>query len=151
MPTQIKDSSPIPQEPLDILIVEDSSLDAELIVRELQRYGLQVRWQRVQDARGLQAALHQQRWDLVLSDYSMPQFDGMKALEIVQKSGVDLPFILVSGSMGEEIAVEAMRRGATDYLLKDRLARLGPAVVRALEEQELRRAQEKAQKELLAA
>ncbi len=88
--------------------------------------------------------------DLVLSDYAMPEFDGMSALELLKKNGLEIPFIIVSGSIGEDIAVEAMRQGAADYLLKDRLARLGPAVHQALEKTRLRKERHQAQVDLRA-
>jgi PAS domain S-box-containing protein len=97
-------------------------------------------WQRVDTEEGFLGALHA-GLDLVLSDYSMPQFTGLRALELIKARHPELPFIIVSGTIGEEMAVEAMRLGATDYLLKDRLARLGPAVNRALELGRLRREQ----------
>jgi PAS domain S-box-containing protein len=131
---------PLAQKHLRVLIVEDLPTDAELLVRELQRFGYQVSHQRVDSARALQEALKQPGWDVVLSDYAMPHFTGLKALELVKASGLDLPFILVSGTVGEDVAVEAMRAGAQDYLGKDRLARLAPAVTRELREAEVRRA-----------
>ena len=125
---------------LQVLIVEDSPTDAELLVRELQRFGYLVTYKRVETARTLREALDQPGWDIVLSDYAMPHFTGLKALELVKTSGLDLPFLLVSGTVGEDVAVEAMRAGAQDYLGKDRLARLAPAVARELREAEVRRA-----------
>ena len=133
---------------LRALIAEDSEIDAELMVRELKRYGFAVDWQRVDSAVTLQEALSARRWDVVLSDYAMPGFSGAAALEIARASGLDLPFIIISGTIGEDTAVAAMRAGAHDYLLKDRLARLGPAVERTLDEAEQRRARRQAEKAL---
>jgi PAS domain S-box-containing protein len=132
--------TPTAKKYLQVLIVEDLQTDAELLVRELQRFGYQVTYQRVDNARALREALAQPGWDIVLSDYAMPHFTGLKALEVVKASGLDLPFILVSGTVGEAVAVEAMRAGAQDYLGKDRLARLAPAVARELRDAEVRRA-----------
>jgi signal transduction histidine kinase len=123
--------------PLNILIVEDSPDDAELLLSELRRAGFDPRWKRVQTEPDLLAEL-QHRPDIVISDFSMPQFSGLRASVLVQESGLGIPFILVSGTVGEEVAVEAMKHGATDYLLKDRISRLGNAVERALEQHRLR-------------
>jgi PAS domain S-box-containing protein len=125
---------------LRALLVDDSEFDTELLVRELQDSGYTVAHQRVDTAQALQAALAQSPWDLVISDYKMPRFGGLQALELVKASGLDLPFILVSGAVGEELAVAAMRAGADDYLVKGRLARLGPAVDRELRDAADRRA-----------
>ncbi|MBI4492016.1 MAG: EAL domain-containing protein, partial [Chloroflexi bacterium] len=123
--------------PLRVLILEDRPDDAELMVSELKRAGLEPRWQRVEDESEyvdhLDAGL-----DLILADYTLPQFDAPRALQLLQARGLDVPFIVVSGTIGEELAVECLRRGAADYLLKDRLARLGPAVAHALEQRQLR-------------
>ena len=124
--------------PIKILIAEDSTSDAELLLRVLNRAGYDPEWQRVDTEEDFLAGLHA-GLDLVLSDYSMPQFTGLQALEIVKARCPEIPFIIISGTIGEETAVEAMRLGATDYLLKDRLGRLGPAIDRALEESRLRR------------
>lgn len=139
-----------PYKRLDVLIVEDSEIDAELMARELQRFGYAPSWRRVDRAMDLEHALRSQSWDVVLSDYAMPHFSGLEALEIVKSAGLDLPFVLVSGTIGEETAVKAMRAGANDYLLKDRMARLGPAVERELREAEGRRARKRAEDALRA-
>ncbi len=128
--------------PLKILIVEDSPDDAELMVRELRRAGFEPAWRRVETEADFLAELKNAP-DIILSDYSMPQFNGLRAAELLQESGLNIPFILISGTVGEDIAVEAMKRGATDYLLKDRIARLGSAVQRALEQKRLRDQQQK--------
>lgn len=122
------------------LLVEDSEIDAELLLRELHKAGFQVTSRRVQTAADLKAALAEATWDIVLSDYKMPEFNGMEALAIVKAAGLDLPFILISGAIGEEIAVEAMRGGANDYFVKRSLARIGPAITRELREAAGRRA-----------
>jgi PAS domain S-box-containing protein len=120
-------------------------LDAALVVRELERSGYTTAWEQAEDAAELKAALARGGWDLVLSDYSLPRFSGLEALEIVKASGLDLPFLLISGAIGEDVAVGAMVAGAHDYLLKDHLARLGAAVARELREAEERRARRRAE------
>ncbi|MEO5959897.1 MAG: response regulator [Opitutaceae bacterium] len=123
--------------PLRVLIAEDNPADAELLVRELRRAGFEPEWHRVETESDYLARIND-AFDLVLSDYDMPQFSGPRALELLQQSGREIPLIIVSGTIGEDMAVAAMKQGASDYLLKDRLARLGPAVLRALEQQRLR-------------
>lgn len=132
-------------EPLRVLIVEDSELDAALMLRELERFGFSVAGQRVDTAAGLTAALDSGSWEIVLADFSLPCFSGMEALELVQARALALPFILVSGTIDEATAVAATRTGVSDYLLKDRLARLGPAVELALREADERRARQQAE------
>ncbi len=119
--------------PLNILIVEDSKDDADLLIFELRKAGIDFKSKRVENEADFLAEL-KNKPDLVLSDYTLPQFSGLRAAELVRKSELEIPFILISGTVGEEAAVEAMKRGATDYLLKDRLIRLGHAVERALRE-----------------
>ena len=129
--------------PLRVLILEDQSSDAELSVLELQRAGFDPEWQRVETESDYLAALNP-ALDLILADYSLPQFDGLRAMQLLEERGFDIPFILVSGTIGEEVAVEAMKRGAADYLLKDRLTRLGQAVTHALEQKRLREEKQRA-------
>ena len=117
-----------------LLIVEDSALDAELEIAALAEGGLETRWGRVETAPELLAWLTAERPDLIIADYNMPRFDGLTALRLVRERDADLPFILVSGTLGEERAVEALKSGATDYVLKGNLARLAPVVQRALRE-----------------
>jgi PAS domain S-box-containing protein len=133
---------------LNLLIVEDSVSDAELVVHQFKRAGFDLRWERVETAASLTSALTQQDWDVVLCDYRMPGFSGAEALAIVRGSGLDLPFIFVSGAMGEDVAVEAMRAGAQDYILKNNLARLVPAVERELREADSRRQRRRAEEDL---
>ena len=130
--------------PLHLLVVEDSADDAELIVREVRQAGFDPKWHRVETEADFLAALQEQP-DIVLSDYSMPRFNGVRAVTIMREHGLNIPFILISGTVGEEIAVEAMKQGATDYLLKDRIARLGNSIRRALEEKQLRQQREQAE------
>lgn len=124
--------------PLHVLIVEDRPEDAELVVRTLRRAGFEPDWRRVDTEADYRAHLGG-GLDLVLSDYEMPQFSGLRALELLKESALEVPLIIVSGTIGEETAVAAMKQGAADYLLKDRLARLGTAVEQALEQSGLRR------------
>jgi two-component system, cell cycle sensor histidine kinase and response regulator CckA len=125
--------------PLRVLIVEDSVDDTFFIVRELQRGGYNVDFERVETPAGMQTALKSRTWDLVISDFSMPMFGGAAALGLYQQSGQDVPFILVSGTMGEEIAVEMLKAGAHHYVMKDNLSKLVPAVGRELIASEQRR------------
>lgn len=123
---------------LHLLIVEDNEADVALVLRELRRTGMTPEWQRVDNEGDYLNLLHEDL-DLVISDFDLPQFNGMQALELLKRRHREIPFILVSGTIGEDVAVEAMRRGATDYLLKDRLARLGPAALQAVADGRLRR------------
>ncbi|HJW82300.1 MAG TPA: EAL domain-containing protein [Acidiferrobacterales bacterium] len=124
--------------PLRILIVEDSETDAELLLRELRRGGYAPEFERVQTPEGLDDALDRQAWDLIVSDYAMPRFNGLQALKLTQEKGLDMPFIIVSGSIGEDVAVAAMKAGAHDYLMKGNTARLLPAIARELREARMR-------------
>lgn len=117
---------------LRVLMVEDSQDDALLILRELRRFGFDLSSQRVESAVAMRAALCDQSWDLILSDYVIPGFGGLEALLIAQQNGIQTPFILLSNKVSEETLVEAMRLGASDFIMKDHLSRLGPAVRREL-------------------
>lgn len=120
--------------PLAVLLAEDSESDAALVLRQLKLAGFEVDHLRVESAAAMHAALQSRDWDLVISDFNMPGFSAASALQIVQESGKDLPFIIVSAHIGEEVAVELMRAGAHDYVMKGNLARLAPAVKRELRE-----------------
>jgi two-component system cell cycle sensor histidine kinase/response regulator CckA len=133
------------RKPLRALIIEDSEADAELLLRELARGGYDVNSSCVDTADGLRAALRDPGWQVVLSDYSMPAFSAPAALAILRQSSPDLPFIIVSGTIGEETAVAALKAGACDFLVKGRLARLIPAIERELRDVELRRERAKSQ------
>lgn len=133
--------------PLRVLHLEDSPLDHELTLAHLRRGGLQVQALRVDSEVAFLAAL-EQPWDVVLSDFNLPGFSGLVALDLVKARGRDVPFILVSGEIGEDTAVEAMRNGASDYLLKNNLTRLVPALLHAVEAHETRRAHAHADREL---
>src|ERR1043165_1629984 len=126
-------------QPIRVLIVEDSEEDADLIVLELKRGGYDPVYRRVDNPAEMKRALEDQDWDLVLSDFSMPNFSVPQALNLVQEHREDLPFVIVSATIGEEAAVEAMRAGAHDYILKHRLSRLVPAIQRELRESVIRR------------
>jgi len=132
---------------LQLLIVEDNPNDAELLLSELRRAGFDPHWTRVDTEPDFTAGL-QKMPDIILSDFAMPQFSGLRAAELLQSSGLDIPFILVSGTVGEDLAVEAMKRGATDYLLKDRTARLGKSVEQALQQKRLRDERKRADAEI---
>lgn len=121
---------------ISVLIVEDSDDDARLEVAALRRAGYEVRWRRVQDEAGMRAALHETRWDVVLCDHRMPAFDSLRALRVLRAGEADIPLILVSGAIGEEAAVSVVRAGATDYVSKDGLSRLGQTVALQLNEAE---------------
>ena len=132
---------------LNILIAEDSPKDAELMVAQLRHDGYDPQWRRVETEADFLAELKKLP-DIVLSDYSMPQFSGLRAAQLTLESGLNVPFILISGTVGEDAAVEAMKCGATDYLLKDRIVRLGSAVRRALEQKRLRDENKQAEESL---
>jgi DNA-binding NtrC family response regulator len=112
------------------LVIEDSADDAMLLEIALQRAGYDPSCHRVETPTAMTAALERQRWDLIIADYRLPDFDGLAALALVKEKGLDLPFIIVSGYITEETAVAAMKAGAHDYVMKDKLARLGSAVER---------------------
>ncbi len=113
---------------LKLLLVEDSETDAVLLVRSLSKSGYEILHERVDTAAAMQTALEKQAWDAVISDYSMPQFSAEAALALLHKTGLDIPFIVVSGTMGEDTAVAMLKAGAHDYLMKDRLNRLASTV-----------------------
>lgn len=133
--------------PLKVLIVEDMQDDADLVVAELRRAGFDPTWKRVETESDFLAGI-QTRPDIILSDYSMPRFTGLRAAELLRKSSLDIPFILISGTVGEDVAVDAMKHGATDYLLKDRITRLGSAVEQALAQKQLRDEHRETEEEL---
>src|SRR6185436_3831003 len=116
----------------------------QLLLREFRR-GYEVEFERVETAGAMRAMLSEKEWDLILSDYSMPKFSAPKALEVLEASGLDVPFIIVSGTIGEDVAVEALKAGADDFLVKGKFARLGPAIERELREAEIRRDRKRAE------
>lgn len=134
--------------PLNVLLVEDSQADAILMLRALERGGFDPLSERVDTADGMESALERRHWDIILADHSMPQFSAPEALELLKRRNLDLPFIIVSGHIDEETAVAAMKAGAHDYIMKDRLARLVPAVERELRDAEVRHARRKSEEDL---
>lgn len=133
---------------LRVLLVEDSEPDAILLSRALERGGFAPTALRVDTPAAMEEALRKTPWDLILCDHAMPDFSAPEALELVKRHGLDVPFIIVSGYIEEETAVAAMKAGAHDYIMKDRLARLVPAVERELRDAEVRRARRKTEAEL---
>ena len=133
---------------LRILIIEDSENDAFLLVREIRRLGYEVDSIRVETAEDVRSALATRAWDLVLCDYSLPHLDATQALTILKSTELDLPFIIISGTIGEENAVNALKAGAHDFLVKGKYPRLGPAIERELREAEVRRERRRAEEAL---
>src|SRR5450830_458904 len=133
---------------LRIVLIEDNSDDALLVVREVEHTGYAVQAQRVQTAEELRDALAQGTWDLVLADYSLPHFSATEGLAILKETGLDVPFIIVSGCIGEEVAVQLIKNGAAGYVMKDHLSLLGPAVQRELREADERRRKRDAERSL---
>jgi PAS domain S-box-containing protein len=133
---------------LRILIVEDSEDDAQLILRQLRSVGYDPRWERVDTPESMSNALHREQWDVILCDYKMPRFSAPAAMKLVQDREIDIPFIVVSGKIGEEIAVAAMKAGAHDYVMKDRLSRLPVAIEREMREASIRHAKKKVEEDL---
>jgi DNA-binding NtrC family response regulator len=133
---------------LRILLLEDTPTDAALIEHELRSAGFQFSSLRVETRGDFARALAEFMPDIILADYKLPAFDGLSALEIASARDDDVPFIFVTGAMGEEVAIESLRRGATDYVLKDHLSKLAPAVERALQEAQARRQRRAAEEAL---
>src|SRR3954464_11279280 len=133
--------------PLQLLLVEDSADDAKLTLRELAS-SWTVTHLRVETASEMRAALKRQEWDIVLCDYALPHFGGEAALKLLKEAELDIPLIFVSGTMGEDVAVAAMKAGAHDYVMKDRLARLVPAIQRELRDATERRQHREAEKQM---
>ncbi len=133
--------------PLRILLIEDSADDVDLLLRELQRGGYQPVWERVDTPETLTAALGRQPWEVITCDYVMPRFSALAALHLIHAQSIDTPIIVVSGEVGEEVAVTAMKAGAADFVSKHRLARLVPAIERELRDAEARRARKHADEE----
>jgi signal transduction histidine kinase len=146
--TKFVKGSPMPKS-LKALIVEDNERDAAMLMRELNRGGYELESERVDTPEALHAALDRQLWDIVFSDYSMPRFSATAALSVVRERGLDMPFIIVSGTIGEETAVQAMRAGANDFMAKGAMARLLPAIDRELREATARAERKKMREQLL--
>lgn len=134
--------------PLRVLLIEDSDDDAQLILRELRRIGYDVEFDRVETAEAMQVVLTEKTWEVILSDYTMPKFSALGALQVLKASGLDLPFIIISGTIGEETAVAALKAGAHDFIIKGKFARLGPVIEQELLEAEIRRKHEQAEQAL---
>ena len=134
--------------PLRVLVVDDSENDALLLLRGLRHGGFEPVFERVDTPNAMAAALTDHVWDIIISDYSMPYFSGLAALQVLKHSGLDLPFILVSGAIGEDLAVAAMKAGAHDYVMKKNLERLPSAIERELREAEIRREHKQAEEKL---
>jgi len=133
---------------LRALIVEDSENDTRLLLGDLERSNYEIAHERVETAEGLVAALDRESWDILFCDFTMPKFSGLRALEIVKERDLDLPFIFVSGTLGEDVAVHAMKVGAHDYVMKGNLARLIPAMERELREADVRRERRNAEEDM---
>jgi len=134
--------------PLRVLLVEDSETDADLIVRQLKKADYSVHSERVENAKDMKTALEKEKWDIVISDYMLPQFNAASALTLLKKAKIDIPFVIVSGSTDEELAVELMKTGAHDYLVKNKLVRLAQVVKRGLAEAHMRREHRPSEEEL---
>ena len=137
-----------PSQPLQILIVEDSENDALLLQLALEKAGTRFTCKRVETSPEMSAALDAQNWDVIVADYVLPNFDGLAALALIKERGLDVPFIIVSGHITENTAVAAMKAGAHDYVMKDKLARLAPAIAREIREAEIRSEQRASEKRL---
>ena len=135
---------------LQILLIEDNSDDAELIVMELERAGWQIDYSRVQSRDELSSALRSESWDLAISDFTLPEFNGVDAMSLVKKEDPELPFIIVSGTIGEEQAVDAVLAGAGDYIMKDNINRLVPAVSREIKNSWLKSQKEESEQRFKA-
>ena len=133
---------------LNALILEDVENDALLMVRELKRHGFDVSWKRVQDGETFRASLDEQIWDVVLADYNLPDYSATEALVVFKECGIDIPFIVISGTVGEDIAVKTIKLGSHDYIMKDALLRLGPAVEREIDNAKVRRGHRESQREV---
>jgi signal transduction histidine kinase len=133
---------------INVLIIEDSKASLNFEVAQLKKSGFNVNYEQVENAKALKKALNSSSWDIILSDHVMPEFSSIEALKILNETKLDIPFIIVSGEIGEELAVEAMRAGCRDYIMKDKLARLGPAVKRELDELNARIARKKADEDM---
>ena len=120
------------KKPIRVLVVEDSEFDARILIGTLKQGGYEPAWKRVENAQTMRDALREETWEVVLSDYNLPEFSAPEALRLLQESGLDLPFVIISGGIGEDVAVAAMKAGAHDYLMKGNLTRFVPAVEREM-------------------
>lgn len=136
------------RKPLRVLLIEDSPDDAELILLELRAAFPAIASERADTMAGMHAAMNSRKWDVIISDFNLPRFNAYDALALLRKSGADIPFIIVSGCIGEEHAVALMKEGASDFVVKNRLVRLIPAIERELREAAIRREHRQALKRL---
>ncbi|MCL4179322.1 MAG: SpoIIE family protein phosphatase [Verrucomicrobia bacterium] len=136
------------KKPIRVLVVEDSEFDARILIGTLKQGGYDPIWRRVESASTMREALQNETWEVVLSDYNLPEFSAPDALRLLQESGLDLPFVIISGGIGEDVAVASMKAGAHDYLMKGNLARLVPAVEREMREAEVRHGRRRAEEAL---
>ena len=136
------------RKPLRVLVVEDSEDDTFFLIRELKKNGFEPEYERVESSRGMSAALKKQKWDIIICDHTVPGFGSLQALDLIKKKEVDIPFIVLSGTIGEEVAVSVMKAGANDYVIKGNLARLFPSIERELREAESREARRSAEEAL---
>ncbi len=134
--------------PLNVLMIEDSEYDAELVLEELRRGDFEPSAVRVDTPEAMLAALQDRQWDLILSDYTMPRFSGPEALSMLKQHALDVPFIMISGTVGEDIAVASLKAGASDFLVKGQLLRLLPAISRELQDAKERLARRQAERDL---
>lgn len=138
-------------EQLRILLVEDSEDDALLTVMQLRQGGYEPSYKRVETLEAMSKAMDEEQWDMIISDYSLPSFTGLETLKLYKEKGLDIPFIIVSGAIGEETAVELMRMGAHDYIMKNSLTRLAPAIARELRDAAVREERREADRQIKAA
>jgi PAS domain S-box-containing protein len=150
IPSEMSNLKPKISKPqsLRVLIVEDSEDDVLLIIRELKKGGYDTVYERVETATAMKKALKEKQWDIILCDYKLPKFNATSAIAVLKETNIDIPLLIVSGTIGEETAVECMRLGAQDYIMKDNLSRLCPVIARELEEAEVRNKQKQAEESL---
>jgi len=133
---------------LRVLIVEDSEDDLLLLIRNLQKGGYNPAYERVQTAAAMKKALKNKQWDIILCDYTLPKFNALSAIALLKEKNMDIPLIVVTGAVGEETAAECMRLGAQDYIMKENLSRLCPAIARELEDANVRNKEKQAEEDL---
>jgi DNA-binding NtrC family response regulator len=136
------------RKPFRVLLVEDSDNDALLLILQLKKAGYNPIYERVDSIEGFQAALEKPGWDIIISDYFLPDFNGLETLRILKDRGLEIPCLIVSGKTGEETAVDTMKAGAKDFIVKDNLSRLGPAIERELQEAVVRKERRQTEEKL---
>src|SRR5664280_1089673 len=145
---QHTEGNPMKDKSLRSLIIEDSEDDTLLLIRNLKKGGYNPVYERVETADAMKKALKEMQWDISLCDYKMPKFNAPSAIAVLKEANVDIPLIIISGTIGEDVGIECMRLGAHDYIMKDKLSRLCPAIARELEESEVRKKQRQADEAL---